>query len=88
MKSIAQTKQYLSYEMITKPNSVKLYRQTEDIGFWVRRYHISNVSLMHWNKPYTGTRESPLPKPHRLHSQHPNNYTEVELKMNPRSPQV
>ena len=58
MKSITQNKRYLPHEMSTKINSVKLYRQTGDIGFVVRRYHISKASLMRWNRQYDGTRES------------------------------
>ena len=80
MKSITQNKRYLPHEMSTKINSVKLYRQTGDIGFVVRRYHISKASLMWWNKQYDGTRESLLPKSHRPHSQHPNAHTEEELR--------
>ena len=80
MKSITQNKRYLPHEMSTKINSVKLYRQTGDIGFVVRRYHISKASLMRWNKQYDGTRESLLPKSHRPHSQHPNAHTEEELR--------
>ena len=79
MKSITQNKRYLPHEMSTKINSVKLYRQTGDIRFVVRRYHISKASLMRWNKQYDGTRESLLPKSHRPHSQHPNAHTETEL---------
>lgn len=79
MKSITQNKRYLPHEMSTKINSVKLYRQTGDIGFVVRRYHISKASLMRWNRQYDGTRESLLPKSHRPHSQHPNAHTETEL---------
>jgi len=76
MKSITQNKRYLPHEMSTKINSVKLYRQTGDVGFVVRRYHISKASLMRWNKQYDGTGESLLPKSHRPHSQHPNAHTE------------
>ncbi len=80
MNSIAQTKRYLPHEISTKINSVKLYRQTRDIGFVVRRYHIPKASLIRWNKQYDGTRESLLPRSHRPHSQHPNAHTEEELK--------
>ena len=41
MDSITQNKRYLPHENSTKINSVKLYRQTKDIGFVCRRYHIS-----------------------------------------------
>ena len=58
MSSITQNKRYLPHEITTKENSVKLYRQTKDIGFVCRRYHISKASLMRWNKQYDGSRES------------------------------
>ena len=79
MSSIAQNKRYLPHEITTKENSVKLYRQTKDIGFVCRRYHISKASLMRWNKQYDGSRESLAPKSHRPHTQHPNAHTEQEL---------
>ena len=80
MESIAQKKRYLPHEISTKVNSVRLYRQTKDIGFVCRRYHVSKASLMRWNKQYDGTKESLLAKSHRPHSQHPNAHTEQELK--------
>ena len=80
MDSIAQKKRYLPHEISTKLNSVKLYRQTKDIGFVCRRYHISKASLMRWNKQYDGTKDSLLAKSHRPHKQHPNAHTEQELK--------
>ena len=79
MHSITQNKRYLPHEITTKENSVKLYRQTKDIGFVCRRYHISKSSLMRWNKQYDGSRESLAPKSHRPHTQHPNAHTEQEL---------
>lgn len=79
MEIIAQNKRYLPHEITTKENSVKLYRQTKDIGFVCRRYHISKASLMRWNKQYDGSRESLAPKSHRPHTQHPNAHTEQEL---------
>lgn len=80
MNSIAQTKRYLPHENSTKINSVKLYRQTKDIDFVCRRYHISKASLMRWNKQYDGTAESVMAKSHRPHTPHPNSHTEQELK--------
>ena len=79
MSSITQNKRYLPHEITTKENSVKLYRQTKDIGFVCRRYHISKASLMRWNKQYDGSRESLAPKSHRPHTKHPNAHTEQEL---------
>ena len=80
MNSITQNKRYLPHEISTKVQSVKLYRQTKDVGFVCRRYHISKASLMRWNKLYDGTKESLAPKSHRPHSPRPNAHTEEELK--------
>lgn len=79
MGSITQNKRYCPHEITTKINSVKLYRQTKDISFVCRRYHISKASLMRWNKLYDGTRESLQPKSHRPKTPHPNSHTEQEL---------
>ena len=64
-----ENKRYLPHELTTKVNSVNLYRQTKDIDFVLRRYHISKASLMRWNRLYDGTKESLMPKSHRPHSQ-------------------
>ena len=72
-------KRYLPHTVSTKEGAVKLYRQTKDIDFVLRRYHISKASLMRWNKLYDGTKESLIPKSHKPHSQHPNAHTEEEL---------
>ena len=80
MKSIAQVKRYLPHEFSTKVGAVELYRETRDIGFVCRRYHISKASLMRWNKRYDGTKESLCAKSHRPLTQHPNAHTERELK--------
>ena len=73
-------KRYLPHTVNTKEGAVKLYRQTRDIDFVLRRYHISKASLMRWNRLYDGTKESLVPKSHRPHSQHPNAHTEEELR--------
>lgn len=52
------SKRYLPHAISTKEGAVRLYRQTKDIDFVLRRYHISKASLMRWNKLYDGTRES------------------------------
>lgn len=80
MKDYSTIKRYCPHEIVTKINSVKLYRETRDISFVCRRYHISKASLMRWNKQYDGTKESLLPKSHRPLSPHPNAHTEEELK--------
>ena len=83
MDSVAQkkknNKRYLPHELKTRLYAVQLYRQTKDIDFVCRRYHISKASLMRWNKKYDGTKESLKDKSHRPHSQHPNAHTEQEL---------
>lgn len=83
MESITQkakeNKRYLPHEIGTKVQAVNLYRNTKDISFVCRRYHISKASLMRWNKLYDGTRESLQPKSHRPKTQHPNSHTETEL---------
>ena len=80
MDSITQPKRYLPHTLSTKIGAVKLYRETRDIDFVCRRYHISKASLMRWNKLYDGTEESLMPKSHRPHTPHPNSHTEEELK--------
>lgn len=80
MKDYSTIKRYCPHEITTKEKSVKLYRQTKDISFVCRRYHISKASLMRWNKAYDGTRESLIPKSHRPKTPHPNSHTEEEIK--------
>lgn len=80
MKENNTNKRYYPHEIVTKVKAVDVYRQTKDISFVCRRYHISKASLMRWNKQYDGTRESLLPKSHRPKTQHPNAHTEEELK--------
>ncbi|MDD6276022.1 MAG: DDE-type integrase/transposase/recombinase [Clostridia bacterium] len=83
MGSIAQNtkenKRYLPHEISTKVQAVSLYRNTKDISFVCRRYHISKASLMRWNKLYDGTKESLQSKSHKPKTQHPNSHTETEL---------
>ena len=42
-------KRYLPHTVNTKEGAVRLYQQTRDIYFVLRRYHISKASLMRWN---------------------------------------
>ncbi len=80
MKDYSTKKRYCPHEIRTKLHSVELYRQTKDISYVCRRYHISKASLMRWNKAYDGTKESLGNKSHKPHSPHPNAHTEQELK--------
>lgn len=74
-----KSKRYLPHEVSIREGAVKLYRESRDISFVCRRYHISKASLMLWNKIYDGTRESLANRSHRPHRQHPNAHTEEEL---------
>ena len=73
-------KRYLPHMASTKEGAVKLYRQTKDIDFVMRRYHISKASLMRSNRLYDGEKESLTPKSHRPYSQHPTANTKEELR--------
>ena len=68
MKHDTTNKRYCPHEISTKIHSVQVYRQTKDISYVCRRYHISKASLMRWNRLYDGTRESLMPKSHRPHT--------------------
>ena len=81
MNSITQNKRYCPHLFETKLHSVEVYRQTKDISFVCRRYHISKASLMRWNRAYDGTKESLMEKSHKPLSTHPNAHTAEELKM-------
>ena len=72
-------KRYLPHTVSTKEGAVKLYRQSKDVDFVLRRYHISKASLMRWSKLYDGTKESLMPKSHRPHSQHPRPLCKAQL---------
>lgn len=80
MKEYSTNKRYCPHLLTTKVHSVEVYRQTKDVAYVCRRYHISKASLMRWNKKYDGTAESLKDKSHRPHSPHPNAHTEQELK--------
>lgn len=74
------TRRYLPHELSTKLHAVMAYRDSKDISYTCRRYHVSKASLMRWNKLYDGTRESLVCKSHRPHSPHPQAHTAQELK--------
>ncbi len=80
MKDCNTKKRYCPHLLTTKIGAVKLYRQTKDLNFVLRRYHVSKASLMRWNKTYDGTDESLMPKSHKPHTPHPNAHTEQEIK--------
>ena len=80
MKHYTTNKRYCPHLLETKLHSVELYRQTKDIEYVCRKYHISKASLMRWNKHYNGNKDSLAAKSHKPHSPHPNAHTEQELK--------
>lgn len=73
-------RRYLPHEIVTRYHAVKAYRDTRDVSYVCRKYHISKASLMRWNKRYDGTRDSLVSRSHRPHSPHPNAHTYQELK--------
>ncbi len=79
--SISQnSKRYLPHELKTRENAVKTHRNSGDIGYACRKYHISRCSLWRWNKKYDGTKESLKDKSHRPYSKHPAEHTDEEIK--------
>lgn len=80
MKDYTTKKRYCPHLLETKLHAVEIYRQTKNISFVCRRYHISKASLMRRNHAYDGTKESLQNKSHKPHTPHPNAHTEQELK--------
>lgn len=80
MTSIPQSQRYYPHDLNTKYYAVNLYRNGNSLSFVCRRYKISKISLMRWNKKYDGTKESLIDKSHKPHSKHPNAHTDIELK--------
>ena len=73
-------KRYLPHELKTRENAVKTYRNSGDIRYVCRKYHISRTSLWRWNNKYDGTKESLMDKSHRPLSTHPSAHTDEEIK--------
>ena len=80
MNTIAYSQRYIPHKHETKFYATILYRCGYSVDFGCRRYHISNSSLMRWNKNFDGSKESLLDKSHRPKTPHPNAHTEQELK--------
>ena len=79
--SITQnSKRYLPHDLKTRENAVKTYRNSGDINYVCRKYHISRISLWRWNNKYDGTKESLMDKSHRPKSKHPKAHTDIEIK--------
>ena len=80
-KIISQkNKRYLPHDIKTRENAVKTYRNSRDVGYVCRKYHISRISLWRWDKKYDGTKESLMDKSHRPKSKHPTEHSEEEIK--------
>ena len=79
-QKIENKKRYLPHELKTRIHAVEMYRNSGNINYVCRKYHISRISLWRWNKKYDGTKESLADKSHRPHSKHPTEHTEKEIK--------
>ena len=73
-------KRHCPHQIQTKIRSVELFRQTHDVEYVVRKYHISKVSLYRRNKQYDGTHEPLENKSHIPKTPPPNAHFEQELK--------
>lgn len=70
---------YLPHLLKNRVAAVKIYRNTKNIDYVCRKYHISRTSLWRWNNKYDGSEESLKDKSHKPSSQHPNSHTEEEI---------
>lgn len=77
---IVSSRRYLPHELNTRLYAVRSYRDTGDISYVCRKYHVSKASLMRWNKRYDGSKDSLVSRSHRPNSPHPNAHTPQELK--------
>lgn len=80
MSTLTHTTYKYPHKVTTRIHAVESYRETKDIGFVCRKYHISKASLMRWNKQYDGTKASLTDKSHRPHTPHKNAHTPEELE--------
>lgn len=77
-----KTARFLPHKIENRIAAVKMLRNSPrgSIHKICRKYHISRASLWRWNKLYDGTKESLMDKSHRPLSQHPNAYTNNEIR--------
>ena len=73
-------KRYCPHLLKIKIMAVKMFRETKDIDYVVRRYKVGRASVYRWNKLYDGTPQSLENKSHKPKSPHPNAHTEEEIK--------
>lgn len=70
---------YLPHLLKNRIAAVKIYRNTGNIDYVCRKYHISRTSLWRWNKKYDGTELSLKDKSHKPNSLHPSSHTDQEI---------
>lgn len=79
MTSIAQNSRYLPHTLDARYHAVKTYRNGASVNFISRRYNVSKVSLMRWNKRFDGTKESLIDRSHKPKTKHPKSHTNDEI---------
>ena len=79
-EKVEKEKRYLPHDIKTKIHAVEMYRNSGDIEYVCRKYHISRISLWRWNKKYDGTKESLKDKSHKPKSRHPQAHTNQEIR--------
>lgn len=68
MTIMSQSQRYYPHDLNTKYYAVNLYRNGNSVSYVCRKYKISKMPLMRWNKRFDGTKESLIDKSHRPHS--------------------
>ncbi len=80
MKHYTTKAQRCPHLIQTKIKAVELFRQTRDVEYVMRKYHVGRASVYRWNKQYDGTKDSLENKSHNPKTPHPNAHTEQEIK--------
>ncbi len=57
--------QYCPHLIQTKIKASELFRQTRDVEYVMRRYHVGRAVVYRWNKQYNGTKDSLRNKSHK-----------------------
>ncbi len=80
MNYYTTNQRYCPHLLKTRIKAVEMYRQTDDIDYVVRKYHVGRSSIYRWDNQYDGTEASLMDKSHKPHTPHPNAHTEEEIK--------
>lgn len=80
MEHYSTKKRNCPHLIATKMKAVEIFKQTHDVEYVMRKYHVGRASVYRWNKQYDGTRQSMENKSHKPKTQHPNAHTEQEFK--------